>query len=143
MSFYDRKALVILSILWNMVNIHTEISKQDKEVLLHRIQLCINEYKTNLKKKEHTWIQLYLSKFNALIFSDKFDLDFSLSFLYSLIYIVSEHYLEFLKNPRRIAVWDSLESFISKQEPLKKIDEKAIETAEKINELIFNDCLFL
>lgn len=140
MSFQDRKALVILSILYKLVEVYYKES--DKDTLLHRIQLLIAEYKIGLKKSEHSWIKHYINRFSITIEEEKIEAE--PPFIVSLLFMVAEEYRMVLKNPRRVAAWESVENFVAKN---KELNNAAFsihyDAADKINSLLFNDDLYL
>jgi hypothetical protein len=139
MSFYDKKALVILTVLYQLIEIY--YVENDKDLLKHRLQLLIAEYKIGLRKAEHVWIRYYATLMGNYIKEQQ--IEATTPFLLSLIFMVSEQYRMILKNPRRIVAWESVENFLSKR-PELNLDSNILQydQAEKINSLLFNDDLY-
>ena len=139
MSFYDKKTLVILSVLWYLVNSNV---KEHRKRVLKGIEQVQFYYKINLKPKDWKWIRRHTKKFNIRFL--ELELKFSSYAILVLVFMIAEHYREFLKFPQRVVVWELLENqmikfFISTRE----ICNSDIELVNKFMELLLNDCLYL
>lgn len=140
MSFNDKKTLVILKVIYKLVELY--YFEEDKDVLLHRINLLFNEYKIELRKAEYAWISHYSLKIGNQLADLKIEATAPL--ILSVLFRVAENYRMILKNPRRIVAWESLENFLAKHIIVNDIKYYAqYDLAEKIEKVIFNDQLFL
>jgi hypothetical protein len=140
MSFYDKKSLVILTVLYKLVEVY--YTGNDKDLLLHRIQLLIGEYKIGLRKAEHTWIKYYTILIGNKIADTEFEVSDPL--VLSIVFMVAENYRMILKNPRRIVAWESVENFLAKKTELNSIEfNDQYDKAEKICSLLIDDYLYL
>lgn len=139
MSFYDKKTVVVLKVLWYLVRNHLLENKQE---MLRKIEQIIVFYKGDIKKKDMMWINLHVNKLNVLLIN--YQKELTQTKLLALIYMVSEHYRRLLKNEVRKVVWGNLENYSSKVIAKNKmLVNEEIEFVEKIYEEIVNDLLYL
>jgi len=139
MSFYDKKTIVVLKVLWFLVKNYL---LEDKQQMLRKIEQIIVFYKPGLKKKDVKWINYHVSKLNVILIEYKRQL--TQQKLLALIFMVSEHYRLLLKNETRKIVWENLETYSAKIINKNKIPvNDEIEFVEKIYEEIVNDNLYL
>ena len=139
MSFYDKKALVILMILWHLSK---EYVSKRQDLLLHRLEQTMVYYKIGMRKKDYRWIKFHTQQFQIRLeeHKDSFD-EIAIVFLVSMI---AEHYRLLVKNKQRLAVWDILENYCLPY--LKQLNESQIalyEKMENILELLLKDLLYL
>ena len=138
-SFYDKKTIVVLKVLWFLVKNYL---LEDKQQMLRKIEQIIVFYKPGLKKKDVKWINYHVSKLNVILIEYKRQL--TQQKLLALIFMVSEHYRLLLKNETRKIVWENLETYSAKIINKNKIPvNDEIEFVEKIYEEIVNDNLYL
>ena len=139
MSFYDKKTIVVLKVLWFLVKNYL---LEDKQQMLRKIEQIIVFYKPGLKKKDVRWVNYHVSKLNVILIEYKRQL--TQQKLLALIFMVSEHYRLLLKNETRKIVWENLETYSAKIINKNKIPvNDEIEFVEKIYEEIVNDNLYL
>jgi len=139
MSFYDKKTIVVLKVLWFLVKNYL---LEDKQQMLRKIEQIIVFYKPGLKKKDVKWINYHVSKLNVILIEYKRQL--TQQKLLALIFMISEHYRLLLKNETRKIVWENLETYSAKIINKNKIPvNDEIEFVEKIYEEIVNDNLYL
>jgi hypothetical protein len=134
MSFYDRKALVILSVLWYIVK--NNLTKK-KEKVLKRIEQVMHYYKIGMKKRDQKWIRHHVMKFQAEFVGAEINQEV----IISLIFMVAEYYRERLKSPARIAVWDILESYCVLI-GIVEYNTENLEKSERFFNLLINDVLY-
>ena len=138
-SFYDKKTIVVLKVLWFLVKNYL---LEDKQQMLRKIEQIIVFYKPGLKKKDVRWVNYHVSKLNVILIEYKRQL--TQQKLLALIFMVSEHYRLLLKNETRKIVWENLETYSAKIINKNKIPvNDEIEFVEKIYEEIVNDNLYL
>jgi hypothetical protein len=139
MSFYDKRALVVLMILWHLSK---EYVSHRQDLLLHRLEQTMVYYKIGLKKKDHKWVKFYIQQFQIRL--EEYKDSFSEIAVIFLVSMVAEHYWGLVKNKQRLAVWDTLSNYCLPY--LNKLNESQIalyEKMENILELLLQDLLYL
>lgn len=139
MSYYDKKTVVILKVLWYLVKNYLS---EDQEHILKKIEQIIVFYKNDIKKKDIKWINYHVSMLNVILIEYKKNLNNEK--LIALIFMVSERYYSLLRNETRKIVWNNLMTYssniINKSNRLK---ETEIDLVDRIYEEIVNDLLYL
>ena len=139
MSFYDKKTVVVLKVLWYLVKNHL---LEDQQQMLRKIEQIIVFYKGDIRKKDIMWINYHINKLNVILVN--YQKNLTQTKLLALIYMISEHYRLIMRNETRKIVWENLENYSSKiikRDKMLVNDE--IEFVEKIYEEIVNDLLYL
>jgi len=139
MSYYDKRALVILTILWHLSK---EYVSERQDLLLHRLEQTMVYYRIGMRKKDYRWIKLHTQQFQIRL--EEYKDSFNESAVVFLISIIAEHYRLLAKNKQRLAVWNTLENFCLPC--LKQLNESQIalyEKMENILELLLKDLLYL
>lgn len=137
-SFYDKKALVVLTILWNLVK-NSNIER--KQTLLHRIQQVMVYYKIGINRNDFRWIRHFVTQMSMRVLELSFAINDESVML--LTFWVAEHYREIIKNNQKLAVWETLENFTVEKISHVDPNSKSLIIAEKLTDILIQDNLYL